>query len=76
MNAGYSFYSANGALDSSLISKCTPELEHYMGLEPDKPSFDKLSEAMTNFTNIKVKKKKLISFHCIHRGGSKLASSI
>ena len=62
MNAGYSFYSENGALDSFLISKCTPELEHYIGLEPDKPSFDELSEAMTNFMNIKVKKRNKYGF--------------
>ena len=50
-----SYYTGNGTLDSFLITKCTPELEHYIGLEPHKPSFDQLSEAMMNFTDIKVR---------------------
>ena len=48
------YHTGDGMLDGFLLNKCTPELQHYIGLEPHEPSFDELRKTMMNFTDIKV----------------------
>ena len=49
-----SFPTGQGILDTYIIKNCAPELQQYIGTEPDKASYDKLREVLSNFTNVEV----------------------
>ena len=45
----------NGNLDGPMISKCMPQLEQYIGIEPGKDLITELAACMEEFPSVKVR---------------------